>query len=233
VSDNAKEVSVGEMEAELTRLREKIVRMGEVNPAAIEEYEMLEERFHFLTEQRDDLLEATEALRRVIRKINRASLRRFMRTFRAVNEKLEIVFPKLFEGGKAKLVLTDPKKPLESGVSFFVHPPGKRLTRMSLLSGGEKALSAIALIFSLFLIKPAAFCVFDEIDAPLDEANIYRFNSLLRQIGEESQVILVTHNKQTMEVADALFGVTMENKGISKLFSLNLEGEQPRLSATA
>ncbi|MBW1742809.1 MAG: chromosome segregation protein SMC [Deltaproteobacteria bacterium] len=233
VGDDTEEVSVEEMEVELTRLREQIVRMGEVNPAAIEEYETLEERFQFLTEQRDDLLEATEALRRVIRKINRTSLRRFMKTFRAANEKLEIVFPKLFEGGKAKLVLTDPKKPLESGVSFFVHPPGKRLTRMSLLSGGEKALAAIALIFSLFLIKPTAFCVFDEIDAPLDDANIYRFNSLLRQIGEESQVIMVTHNKQTMEVADALFGVTMEDKGISKLISINLQSEQPRLSAAA
>jgi len=233
VGDDTEEVSTEEMETELTRLREQIVRMGEVNPAAIEEYETLEERFRFLTEQRDDLLEATEALRRVIRKINRTSLRRFMKTFKAVNEKLEIVFPKLFEGGKAKLVLTDPKKPLESGVSFFVHPPGKRLTRMSLLSGGEKALAAIALIFSLFLIKPTAFCVFDEIDAPLDDANIYRFNSLLRQIGEESQVILVTHNKQTMEVADALFGVTMEDKGISKLVSINLESEQPRLSGAA
>jgi chromosome segregation protein len=231
--DDTEVVSVEEMEAKLTRLREQIVRMGEVNPAAIEEYEALEERFRFLTEQRDDLLEATEALHRVIRKINRTSLKQFMKTFRAVNEKLEMVFPKLFEGGKAKLVLTDPRKPLESGVSFLVHPPGKRLTRMSLLSGGEKALSAIALIFSLFLIKPTAFCVFDEIDAPLDDANIYRFNSLLRQIGEESQVILVTHNKQTMEVADALFGVTMEDKGISKLISVNLESEQPRLSGAA
>jgi chromosome segregation protein len=233
VADAAKAVSVEEMEAELTRLREQIARMGEVNPAAIEEYETLEERYRFLTEQRNDLLDATEALRRVIRKINRTSLRRFMKTFKAVNEKLEIVFPQLFEGGKAKLVLTDPKKPLESGVSFLVHPPGKRLTRMSLLSGGEKALSAIALIFSLLLIKPTAFCVFDEIDAPLDDVNIYRFNSLLQHIGEESQVILVTHNKHTMEVADALFGVTMEDKGISKLFSINLENQQLRLSGAA
>ena len=233
VGDDTEAVSVEQMEAELTRLREQIARMGEVNPAAIEEYETLEERYRFLTEQRDDLIDATEALRRVIRKINRTSLRRFMKTFKTVNEKLEIVFPKLFEGGKAKLALTDPKKPLESGVSFLVHPPGKRLTRMSLLSGGEKALSAIALIFSLFLIKPTAFCVFDEIDAPLDDVNIYRFNSLLQQIGEDSQVILVTHNKQTMEVADALFGVTMEDKGISKLFSINLESEQPRLRGAA
>ena len=216
-------LSVEEMEASLARYRERIAKIGDVNLTAIQEYETLEERYRFLTEQRDDLVAAIEALRRVIRKINRLSLKQFMRTFRAVNEKLQDVFPRLFEGGTATLVLTDPKKPLESGVSFFVHPPGKKLTRMSLLSGGEKALSAIALVFSLFLIKPSAFCVFDEIDAPLDDANAHRFNDLLRQIGKESQVIMVTHNKHSMEVADALFGVTMEDKGISKLIALNME----------
>ncbi len=221
--DDTGGLSVEEIEGALTRYRDQITRMGDVNLAAIQEYETLEERYRFLTEQRDDLVEAIEALRRVIRKINRTSLKQFMKTFRAVNEKLQEVFPALFEGGTARLVLTDPKRPLESGVFFFVHPPGKKLTRMSLLSTGEKALSAIALIFSLFLIKPTAFCVFDEIDAPLDDVNAYRFNHLLRQIGKESQVIVITHNKQTMEVADALFGVTMEDKGISKLISINLE----------
>lgn len=211
-----------EMEQALVKYREQLARFGDVNLAAIEEYEALAERHKFLTEQRDDLIRAIEDLRRVIRKINRRSVKQFMKTFRAVNEKLEEVFPSLFQGGTGKLVLTDPKKPLESGVSYFVHPPGKKLTRMSLLSGGEKALSAIALVFSFFLIKPTAFCVLDEIDAPLDELNTHRFNSLLQQIGKESQVILVTHNKQTMEVADALFGVTMEDKGISKLVSINL-----------
>jgi chromosome segregation protein len=223
VDDDTVGLSVEEIEGTLTRYREQIARMGDVNLAAIQEYETLDERYRFLTKQRDDLVEAIEALRRVIRKINRTSLRQFMKTFRTVNEKLQEVFPRLFEGGTARLALIDPRRPLESGVSFFVHPPGKKLTRMSLLSGGEKALSAIALIFSLFLIKPSAFCVFDEIDAPLDDANSYRFNHLLRQIGEDSQVILITHNKNTMEVADALFGVTMEDKGISKLISINLE----------
>ncbi len=221
--DDTGGLSVEEIEASLARYREQIARMGDVNLAAIQEYETLEERYRFLTGQRDDLVGSIEALRRVIRKINRVSLKQFMKTFRAVNEKLQDVFPGLFEGGTARLVLTDPKKPLESGVSFFVHPPGKKLTRMSLLSGGEKALAAIALVFSLFLIKPSAFCVFDEIDAPLDDANAHRFNDLLRQIGKDSQVIMVTHNKHTMEVANALFGVTMEDKGISKLVSINLE----------
>jgi chromosome segregation protein len=221
--DDTGGLSMEEMEGALARYREQIARMGDVNLTAIQEYETLEERYRFLTEQRNDLVESIEALRRVIRKINRLSLKQFMKTFKAVNEKLQDVFPKLFEGGTATLVLTDPKKPLESGVSFFVHPPGKKLTRMSLLSGGEKALSAIALVFSFYLIKPSAFCVFDEIDAPLDDANAHRFNKLLQQIGKDSQVIMVTHNKHTMEVANALFGVTMEDKGISKLISINLE----------
>jgi chromosome segregation protein len=139
-----------------------------------------------------------------------------------VNEKLNEVFPRLFEGGSAQLVLTEPDKPLESGLAFMVHPPGKKLTRMSLLSGGEKALSAIAFIFSIFLIKPASFCLMDEIDAPLDEVNIYRFNNLLQIIGEKSQIIMITHNKRTMEFADRLFGITMVNKGISRVVSVNL-----------
>ncbi len=207
----------------LAARRERIERIGDVNLTAIQDYENLSERYRLLTEQHDDLVAAIDALRRVIRKINRASLKRFVKTFKAVNEKLKTVVPKLFEGGTASLVLTNPRRPLESGVSFLVHPPGKRLTRMSLLSGGEKALAAIALVFSLFLIKPTAFCVLDEIDAPLDEVNTSRFKDMLREIGRESQVLMVTHNKQTMEVADALFGVTMEEKGISKLLSLSLQ----------
>ena len=140
-----------------------------------------------------------------------------------VNEKLIEVFPRLFEGGSAKLILTEPEKPLETGVEFMIHPPGKKLTRMSLLSGGEKALSAIAFIFSLFLIRPASFCLMDEIDAPLDEANVFRFNNLLQLIGEKSQIVMVTHNKKSMEFADMLFGITMEAKGVSKVVSVNLD----------
>jgi len=214
---------VEDTENRLTRLRDRIAKIGEVNLTAIEEYENLSERHTLLTQQRDDLIQAIDALHRIIRKINRVSLKRFMKTFKAVNEKVQQVFPKLFEGGSAQLALTEPRKPLESGISFLVRPPGKKLTRMSLLSGGEKALSAIALIFSLFLIKPAAFCVLDEIDAPLDDVNTYRFNQLLKEIGKESQVVMITHDRQTMEVANALFGVTMEQKGISKLVSLSLQ----------
>ncbi|MBW2107304.1 MAG: AAA family ATPase, partial [Deltaproteobacteria bacterium] len=206
----------------LEHSRERIARIGEVNLTAIEEFEALNERYRLLTEQRDDLVDAIETLHRIIRRINRVSLKRFMKTFKAVNDKLQEIFPKLFEGGTARLELTNPRRPLDSGVAFMVRPPGKKLTRMSLLSGGEKALSAIALVFSIFLIKPSAFCVFDEIDAPLDHVNVHRFNQILKEIGKQSQVIMITHDRQTMEAANALFGVTMEQKGISKLISLDL-----------
>ena len=213
------------LEAELSRYKTLVERIGDVNLSAIKEYEQLSERHTFLTAQRDDLNQAIEDLHKVIRKINRISQDLFMETLQQVNEKLKEVFPRLFSGGSAELVLTEPDKPLESGVEFMIHPPGKKLTRLSLLSGGEKALSAIAFIFSIFLMKPASFCLMDEIDAPLDDANVTRFNELLRSIGEKSQIIMITHNKQSMEFADMLFGITMEKKGVSKVVSVNLERE--------
>jgi chromosome segregation protein len=217
------QMSVEEMEKEIEHFRSKIAGIGDVNLGAIKEYEELKERFDFLSAQRVDLEKAIEDLHKVIRKINRITQERFTSTFELVNEKLQAVFPKLFEGGSARLELTDPGKPLETGVEYMVHPPGKKLTRMSLLSGGEKALSAIAFIFAVFLIRPASFCLLDEIDAPLDEANVVRFNSLMRAIGEKSQIIMITHNKKSMEFAEMLFGVTMEQKGISKVVSVNLQ----------
>lgn len=218
---DSKEISTTEMEDELFRLRTRIDKISDVNLGAIKEYEQFNIRFDFLCEQRDDLLKAIDDLHKVIKKITRITQAQFMKTLNLVNEKLTDVFPNLFEGGSAQLVLTEPDKPLETGVEFMVHPQGKKLTRMSLLSGGEKALSAIAFIFSIFLIRPASFCLMDEIDAPLDDANIYRFNTLLQIIGQKSQIIMITHNKKTMEFADTLFGITMEKKGISKIVSVN------------
>ena len=214
--------SVADMETELTTLREKIARIGDVNLGAISEYEEHKDRLAFLTTQHDDLVAAIEDLHKVIRKINRVTQQLFLDTFHAINQKMDEVFPRLFEGGKAELVLADPNQPLESGVELMIHLPGKKLTRLSLLSGGEKALSAIAFIFSIFLLKPTSFCLMDEIDAPLDEANVYRFNELLKIIGEKSQIIMITHNKKTMEFADKLLGVTMEKKGISKIVAVDL-----------
>jgi chromosome segregation protein len=214
-----------EMDAALERNREKLQKLGDVNMGAVKEYEQLKTRYDFLIEQRDDLQKAIQDLHMVIRKINRVTQEKFMSTFEAINEKIGDIFSHLFEGGSAKLVLTEPDKPLETGVEFMIHPPGKKLTRLSLLSGGEKALSAIAFIFSIFLIKPASFCLLDEIDASLDEANVFRFNHLLKMIGESSQIIMITHNKRTMEFSDRLLGVTMEKKGISKLVSVSLGGQ--------
>jgi chromosome segregation protein len=219
------------LEKALASIREKIVNIGDVNLEAIREFEEQKERYDFLCEQRDDLVKAVEGLHKVIRKINRITQERFITTFNRINEKLAEVFPRLFEGGTAQLVLTAPEKPLETGVELMIHPPGKKLTQLSLLSGGEKALSAIAFIFAIFLIKPASFCLLDEIDAPLDEANVYRFNNLLKIIGDQSQVIMITHNKKSMEFADTLFGVTMEKKGVSKLVSVNLTHPSEVLAA--
>jgi chromosome segregation protein len=215
--------SPAEMEAELARLRTKMARIGDVNLGAIKEYQQLKERYEFMQTQKADLEKAIEDLHKVIRKINTVSQERFMQTFLAINEKLAEGFPRLFNGGSAELVLTDPDKPLETGVEYMIHPPGKKLTRMSLLSGGEKAMAAIAFIFAIFLMRPTSFCLLDEIDAPLDESNVFRFNDLLQHIGEKSQIIMITHNKRSMEFADMLFGITMEQKGVSSVVSVNLK----------
>jgi chromosome segregation protein len=202
------------------KLRE---RLGEVNLTAIQEHEALKERFSFITAQRQDLLDSIDSLQEAIRRINKTSLEKFMQTFKEVDQKLKTVFPILFNGGTAGLRLIDETKPLESGVLVEVRPPGKRLSHMGLLSGGEKALVAMALLFAIYLIKPSPFCLLDEVDAPLDEANIDRFNELLMEIRKYSQIILVTHNRRSMEIVDRLYGVTMQREGISKLVSVNLE----------
>lgn len=203
-------------------LRQKIESMGEVNLTAINEHEALKERYDFYRAQYDDLTAAVENLKQSISRINRTCNIRFNSTFKAVDEKLREIFPLLFDGGEAWLSLTDDSLPLDAGVEIHVHPPGKKLTVMSLLSGGEKALVALAFIFALYLIKPSPFCLLDEIDAPLDEANIDRFNRLLRKLGQSSQIIMITHNKRTMQISKTLYGVTMEQPGISKMVSVNL-----------
>ena len=215
-----------DLKGKLVRLKRKIHRIGDVNAAAVTQYEEMKERHGFLSDQQKDLTASLDDLESIIRKINRITQERFVETFHRINEKLEEIFPKLFEGGSARLVLTDPSKPLETGVELMIQPPGKKQARLSLLSGGEKALSAIAFVFSIFLLKPSSFCVMDEIDAPLDDANVLRFNNLLTLIAESSQILVITHNKITMEHADILIGVTMEKKGTSKVVSVNLSGKE-------
>jgi chromosome segregation protein len=203
-------------------LQRFIDEMGEVNLMAIDEYHQLEERFNFLSAQRDDLEESMQALQQAIQRINRTTRKRFLETFQMVNAKFTEIFPRLFCGGSAELRLTDENDLLETGIDIVVQPPGKKLQNVALLSGGEKALTAVALIFSIFLIKPSPFCLLDEVDAPLDDANIGRFNEIVREMSAVSQFIVITHNKTTMGVADTLFGVTMEEPGVSKLVSVKL-----------
>jgi chromosome segregation protein len=199
-------------------------RLGEVNLTAIKEHEALKERYEFISNQREDLISSIESLRIAIRKLNKTSLEKFTKAFHDVDRKLKEIFPILFKGGTAGLRLTDEARPLESGVLVEVQPPGKRLSHMGLLSGGEKALVAMALVFSIYMIKPSPFCLLDEVDAPLDEANIDRFNSLLKEIKKASQIIMVTHSRRTMEIVDRLYGITMEKAGISQMVSVDIQG---------
>jgi len=222
--DSEDPVDLERLEVKLQRLRDRVARIGEVNLTAIEEYEEQQQRHQFLTGQRDDLIQSLEGLNKAISRINRTTRKRFLKTLEAVNRKLGEVFPLLFNGGTGHLELSSDRDPLEAGVEIFVHPPGKKLTSMSLLSGGEKALAAGALLFSLYMIKPSPFCILDEVDAPLDDANIDRFIEVLKRISQESQIILVTHNKRTMEISDVLLGVTMEEPGISKIISVDFQG---------
>jgi len=203
--------------------KEKLEQLGEVNLTALEEYNAFKERYDFYHSQEEDLLKSIDSLKRAIQKINFTSKELFLSAFKIIQEKMNEVFPLLFGGGSAKLSLTDEEDPLESGLEIMVHPPGKRLTNMTLLSGGEKALTALALLFSTYLVKPSPFCLLDEIDAFLDEANVERFKSLVRNIVRDSQIILITHNRRIMEMADTLYGVTMEQPGVSKLVSVRLD----------
>lgn len=203
-------------------LREQMARAGSVNLEAIDELRDVTTRFDFLDKQRIDLEDSLAALSQAIQKINQTTKRRFVETFELINEKFSHLFPKLFEGGEAHLKLTDPENILETGVDIIAQPPGKKLQSISLLSGGEKALTAVSLLFAIFLIKPSPFCLLDEVDAPLDDANVDRYNDIVREMSQRTQFIVITHNKRTMQMTDSLYGVTMEKSGISQLVSVNL-----------
>jgi chromosome segregation protein len=223
LDDVAIEADVDENEAaRAEEIRVRIARLGDVNPGAMAEYEDVRQRHEFLTQQRRDLEQSLEDLRQTIAKLTRTSRQRFDETFVAANQKLAEVFPKVFPGGMARLELVPNEEGGEAGVEIVVQPSGKKLQSLSLLSGGEKALTATALVFSLFLIRPTPFCLLDEVDAPLDEANIGRFNSVVRDMAESSQFVLITHNRRTMEAAETLYGITMEKPGISKVVSVRL-----------
>jgi len=209
-------------EGAITTLKGKIDRLGPVNMMAIEQFEELEARHLFLTTQRQDLVDSITQTGEAIKRIDETSKARFREAFTAINRNFQITFSTLFGGGRAGITLLDESDPLESGIDIVASPPGKRLQSVQLLSGGEKALTAIALMFAIFQYKPSPFCLLDEIDAPLDDANIGRFVEMLKGMLHHTQFILITHNRKTMEIADRLYGVTMEEPGVSKLISVRL-----------
>ena len=203
-------------------IRQKIHTLGDVNLGAIEEHEELSERFRFLSEQKADLDGTLESLRDAIARINRTSRRRFREAFEEISKRFSENFPRLFRGGKAALALTETEDVLEAGIEIMAQPPGKRLQNVNLLSGGEKTLTAIALLVAVFQVRPSPFFLLDEVDAALDDANVGRFNEIVRELADTSQFVLITHNKRTIEIADVLYGVTMERKGVSKIVSVEL-----------
>jgi len=211
------------LEQEVAELRERLERMGQVNVLAVEQAQEHEERHTFLTAQRQDLLDSIAELDQAIKKIDRASRERFQEAFQIINQHFGEVFKQLFGGGTAGLSLIDEEDLLESGIDVMAQPPGKRLQNVMLLSGGEKALTAIALLFAIFQYKPSPFCILDEVDAPLDDANIGRFVKMLEGLKEQTQFVLITHSRRSMEIADQLYGVTMEEPGVSKLVSVRFQ----------
>jgi chromosome segregation protein len=203
-------------------LKRKIDRLGPVNMMAIDQFDELEARHTFLTTQRKDLLDSIAQTGEAIQKIDKTTKERFEEAFAVVNRHFEGTFTTLFGGGRAGLVLIDQENDAESGIDIIAQPPGKRLQNVQLLSGGEKALTAMALMFAIFKYRPSPFCLLDEIDAPLDDANIGRFVEMLQSMQAHTQFILITHNRKTMEIADRLYGVTMEEPGVSKLISVQM-----------
>ncbi len=214
------DIEQSQLKNEVEARRAKLDSMGAVNLAAIEEQTELHDRYAFLTHQRDDLLKAKDSLLKAIAKINKTTKDLFIETFRNIQVEFRNFFKMLFGGGDGELILLDESNVLESGIEIVARPPGKRLQNVSLLSGGEKALTAISLIFAIFKVKPSPFCVLDEIDAPLDEANVDRFSRSLEIFTKTSQFIIITHNKRTIDMADVMYGITMQQSGISKVVSV-------------
>jgi chromosome segregation protein len=206
--------------AQVTQLQARIDEMGPVNLVAIDEYEETEQRYQFLTKQNDDLVQAKTQLVEVINRINTQTRQMFLETFEKVRENFRLMFVEIFGGGKADLVLTEEGDVLECGIDIVARPPGKQLQSISLLSGGEQTMTAVALLFSIYQVKPSPFCVLDELDAPLDESNINRFLRVLQRFLVHSQFVIITHNKRTIGMADVLYGVTMQEHGVSKIVSV-------------
>jgi chromosome segregation protein len=208
---------------EIAELRGKIERLGNVNIDAIKEQAELEQRYEFLAVQTEDLTKSKTQLEQLISRINKESRAKFKATFEQVRENFHEMFRKLFGGGKADIFLEDPYDILECGIEIIARPPGKETRSISLLSGGEKSLTALALLFAIFKTRPSPFCFLDEVDAALDEANIERFNLIVQEFQKNSQFIIITHSKRTMSIVDVLFGITMQTQGVSKKISVTFD----------
>jgi chromosome segregation protein len=215
----------------LAQVKGRIERLGNINLAAIDEFREQSERMRYLDEQHADISASLETLEAAIRKIDRETRARFQDTFDRINQGLQQLFPRVFGGGHAYLELTGDDL-LDTGVAIMARPPGKRNSSIHLLSGGEKALTAVALVFAIFQLNPAPFCMLDEVDAPLDDANVGRFCELVRSLSDQVQFIFITHNKVTMEIANHLIGVTMHEPGVSRLVSVDVD-EAAKLAAVS
>jgi chromosome segregation protein len=221
------ELAHQDVERLIADLRTQLDNMGPVNLEAVQEYDELEERYKFLEAQNTDLTNSRRELLDVIARINSTTRKLFAETFAQVRANFKEMFAELFGGGRADLSLLDQNDPLNCGIEISARPPGKQLQSISLLSGGERAMTAIALLFSIYMVRPSPFCVLDEIDAPLDESNINRFLRILDRFIAQSQFVIITHNKRTIAKADVLYGVTMEERGVSKLVGMKLTTPPP------
>jgi chromosome segregation protein len=217
--------SLDDLQASVDRMKKRIENLGEVNPTAIEAFEEMRKRYEFIEEQKNDLVTAKESLLQTIQEVEATANQRFLDTFNQVRENFQKVFKALFtEEDTADMVLENPENLAETGIDIVAKPKGKRPSSITQLSGGEKTLTATAMLFAIYLIKPAPFCILDEVDAPLDDANVSKFTNMIRQFSENSQFIIVTHNKMTMSAVDVIYGVTMQEAGVSKLVPVDFRG---------
>jgi chromosome segregation protein len=218
--------AIAAAEQEAAEVRQRIEGLGPVNAAAMEEFLEAQQRQEFLSVQRQDLIDSIRDTEKAIQEIDTVSRQKFAEAFEAINANFRVVFQSLFGGGTGEMRLTDQENLAESGIDIICSPPGKRLQNVLLLSGGEKALAAVALLMAIFKFQPSPFCVMDEVDAPLDEANITRLSKLLNEMSHQTQFIVITHSKRTMENAQALYGVTMQEPGVSRLVSVRLNAAE-------
>jgi chromosome segregation protein len=218
-------MAIADAEQAANEVRNRIESLGAINAAAMEEFEEAQQRHEFLSVQRQDLIDSIRDTEKAIQEIDQVSRQKFGEAFEAINTNFRAIFQTLFGGGTGEMRLTDQENLAESGIEIVCSPPGKRLQNVLLLSGGEKALAAVALLMAIFKYQPSPFCVMDEVDAPLDEANIGRLTRLLKEMSAQTQFVVITHSKRTMEAAESLYGVTMQEAGVSRLVSVRFNSD--------